>query len=222
MKTILGIETTTGTASIGTYQSNGNYTEITRPCQRALARELPEIIEQVLTQARIKAHDLTALAVSIGPGSFTGLRIGLAAAKGISLAADIPIVPVSTPDTLAHQVPINTIPLYVLQQARKTQAYSTPYTMQKNAWVRSGETTIATAEMLQVIAQENAIVTGNGCFLLENNTTTLSATIHPTVFSGKLIAQRGLLLLESGTFIPNPELEPEYVNPPDAKKAKRT
>jgi tRNA threonylcarbamoyladenosine biosynthesis protein TsaB len=68
---------------------------------RSHADTLPTLVERVLTEAGCAIEDLDALAVSIGPGSFTGLRVGLALAKGIAFAGDLPLAPVPTLEALA-------------------------------------------------------------------------------------------------------------------------
>ena len=65
---------------------------------------LMPMIDELLRGCDRSLADLTALAITIGPGSFTGLRIGLAAIKGLSLAADLPVVGISTLDVLAHNI----------------------------------------------------------------------------------------------------------------------
>jgi tRNA threonylcarbamoyladenosine biosynthesis protein TsaB len=62
------------------------------------------MIDSLFNLADLKVPDLNSIAVSMGPGSFTGLRIGLSAAKGIALGANLPIIPVQTFDAMAHHL----------------------------------------------------------------------------------------------------------------------
>ncbi len=62
------------------------------------------LIENVMNSAEIKINDIGAIAVSAGPGSFTGLRIGMSAAKGLAFGASIPIIPVPTFEALSFQI----------------------------------------------------------------------------------------------------------------------
>ena len=66
------------------------------------ANSLPILSKQIINEALLSFEDLNAICISAGPGSFTGLRIGMSYAKGIALALNIPIVPISTFDSLAH------------------------------------------------------------------------------------------------------------------------
>jgi tRNA threonylcarbamoyladenosine biosynthesis protein TsaB len=72
-------------------------------------------------------QDVDAIAVSLGPGSFTGLRIGLAAAKGIVFATSKPLLGVPTLDAVALSCPLLDIPLWCLLDARKQEVYTACY-----------------------------------------------------------------------------------------------
>jgi tRNA threonylcarbamoyladenosine biosynthesis protein TsaB len=72
--------------------------------KHAHSEKLFELIQSVREQADIQLSEINSIAVSAGPGSFTGLRIGMAAAKGISQALSIPIIPVPTFEALAFQI----------------------------------------------------------------------------------------------------------------------
>jgi tRNA threonylcarbamoyladenosine biosynthesis protein TsaB len=76
-------------------------------------------------------HELKRITIAIGPGSFTGLRIGLATAKGLALALELPIVPVSTLEVLAMQAPVREGLVVPVIQARKGEVYH-------GAWRRHG------------------------------------------------------------------------------------
>jgi len=85
-------------------------------------------IETVLHMARIKKEDLEGIAVSIGPGSFTGLRIGLAAAKMMSYALCIPLIGVPTLEALAHHCICEGVRLVCMMDAQKGSAYVQEFT----------------------------------------------------------------------------------------------
>ncbi|HZH27846.1 MAG TPA: tRNA (adenosine(37)-N6)-threonylcarbamoyltransferase complex dimerization subunit type 1 TsaB [Azospirillaceae bacterium] len=72
---------------------------------RGQAERLIPVIEAALAQAGLDYGDLDRLAVTVGPGSFTGIRVGLAAARGLVLATGLDCVPVTTFDAIAHAVP---------------------------------------------------------------------------------------------------------------------
>jgi tRNA threonylcarbamoyladenosine biosynthesis protein TsaB len=88
------------------------------------AERLHVFIEDVIKEAGITLHDLSAVAVSQGPGSYTGLRIGVSAAKGLCFALDIPLIAVDTLQALASQVVISNGLIIPMIDARRMEVYS--------------------------------------------------------------------------------------------------
>lgn len=88
------------------------------------AEKLHVFIERILSQNSLRPSDLKAVAVSMGPGSYTGLRIGVSAAKGLAYSLDIPLIAVPTLETLARKV--NNANGYIVPviDARRTEVYS--------------------------------------------------------------------------------------------------
>jgi tRNA threonylcarbamoyladenosine biosynthesis protein TsaB len=107
------IQSNSGKSSTGTVaQPRGNHAEIVLP-----------LIQSILTKARVAVADLSGIAVSIGPGSFTGLRVGLATAKGIAYECGLPLVGVSTLHANAARVPNVDGMICSLLDARKNEVY---------------------------------------------------------------------------------------------------
>ena len=88
------------------------------------AEKLHVFIEEVIVKAGISAHDLKAVAVSQGPGSYTGLRIGVSAAKGLCYALNIPLIAVDTMQTLASQAGVADGKIIPMLDARRMEVYS--------------------------------------------------------------------------------------------------
>ena len=88
------------------------------------AEKLHVYVEQVLKEAKISTLQLDAIAVSKGPGSYTGLRIGVSAAKGLAFALNIPLISVSTLEALAHQVKADSGVIVPMLDARRLEVYS--------------------------------------------------------------------------------------------------
>lgn len=80
-------------------------------------------IDSVLQQSGLDLTDLDALVVTKGPGSFTGLRIGISTAKGLSMATGKPLVGISTLSVLAHQAPVGTDWVCPMIDARRSEVY---------------------------------------------------------------------------------------------------
>lgn len=125
MTYILNIETATKNCSVSISKegktislkelNDGNYSH---------AEKLHELIGQVVLEAKIALSDLKAIAVSKGPGSYTGLRIGVSAAKGLSFALDIPLISTNTLQSLALSVSIDKGYKIPLLDARRMEVYS--------------------------------------------------------------------------------------------------
>jgi tRNA threonylcarbamoyladenosine biosynthesis protein TsaB len=95
MNTLLAVDTSTEACSVALQVGDKTIAKFADE-PRSHSRLLMHMVQQVLAEADIKVNQLDAIGVSIGPGSFTGLRIGFAAVQGMAYGADIPVVPVST------------------------------------------------------------------------------------------------------------------------------
>ena len=88
------------------------------------AERLHVFIEEIIEEAGIMFNDISAIAVSQGPGSYTGLRIGVSAAKGLCYALEIPLIAVDTLQALASQVNISNGLIIPMIDARRMEVYS--------------------------------------------------------------------------------------------------
>lgn len=91
------------------------------------AEKLHALIGEALKEASLEITDLDAVAVSKGPGSYTGLRIGVSAAKGLCFALDIPMIAVSTLEVLSHAVIVKEGHKVPMLDARRLEVYSAVY-----------------------------------------------------------------------------------------------
>jgi len=97
--------------------------EVSIKALRSHATFLYRCVDQLMVNSGLGFEDLHGFAVTIGPGSFTGLRIGLAAAKGLAYASGKPLIGVSTLEALAGNIPYSRLPLVAALDARKNQLY---------------------------------------------------------------------------------------------------
>ena len=88
-KTVLAIDTSHSNYSLAIIDSNSVLSEVNIVKEEKPSEKLIELIEICLTKANLDLHDLDCIAVGVGPGNFTGIRVGISAAKGIALALDI-------------------------------------------------------------------------------------------------------------------------------------
>ncbi|MFV5700588.1 tRNA (adenosine(37)-N6)-threonylcarbamoyltransferase complex dimerization subunit type 1 TsaB [Flavobacterium sp. XS2P12] len=92
------------------------------------AERLHVFIEEIIQEVGITFKDLVAVAVSQGPGSYTGLRIGVSAAKGLCYALGIPLIAIDTLKTLASQVTVSSGLIIPMLDARRMEVYSAIFT----------------------------------------------------------------------------------------------
>lgn len=98
---LLAIDTATRLLGIALHSGDALIAECTLQAGRKHSAMLAPLVENLLMHAGLSTGELTALAVSVGPGSYTGLRIGVALAKGMASVRDLPLVPVTTLEAIA-------------------------------------------------------------------------------------------------------------------------
>lgn len=129
MSFILNIETATKNCSVS----------ISKDGETILCKEIAEegyshaeklhvFIEEVIAESGVSVQDLVAVAVSQGPGSYTGLRIGVSAAKGLCFALNIPLIAIDTLQTLASQAKVTDGKIIPMLDARRMEVYSEVFT----------------------------------------------------------------------------------------------
>lgn len=101
IKPLLAIETSGASGSVALYFSDEKYFESVIKDKRSHSEKLLTSVDEVLKSGNTNISGVEAIAVSAGPGSFTGLRIGMSAAKGLALGAGLPIIPVPTFEAIA-------------------------------------------------------------------------------------------------------------------------
>ena len=119
------------------------------------AEKLHEFIKVVLAEANIELTDLNAIAVSKGPGSYTGLRIGVSAAKGLCFALNIPLISINTLQSLSQSVSITNGYIIPLLDARRMEVYSAVF--KDNNSVRNVEAEIIDATSFNDYLDKNTV-----------------------------------------------------------------
>ncbi len=124
---ILAVETSSALLSVASQRQGKKVVESDLDGGREHAEKLLVLIERVLKKSGLAKSKLDFLACGVGPGSFTGLRIGLAAVKGIAIGLGKKIIPVSSLDIIAEGAPISDGQLAVILDARRGMVYSAFY-----------------------------------------------------------------------------------------------
>ena len=124
---ILGIDSSGMVASVALVEDDVVIAEYTMNHKRTHSETLLPMIDEIVRTSEMKLDELDAIAIAAGPGSFTGLRIGAATAKGLALANDIPIVPVKTCEGLAFNMWGAEGLVCPIVDARRNQVYTGVY-----------------------------------------------------------------------------------------------
>lgn len=157
---ILAIDTATQYASLALYRADGIFAEETWFSGRNHTVELAPRIQRLLKLANLPVGSLTALAVSLGPGSFTGLRIGLAMAKGLALPHKLPVVGVPTLDITAYPFREGDLPVWAIAGAGRGRILAACYGRVEDQWQTRSEPHITTFEKLAEEIETPALCVG--------------------------------------------------------------
>jgi len=145
---LLAIDTSTRTIGLALYDGARVLCESTWTSVDYHTVELAPAIDEALRRAVVSPKEIEALAVASGPGSFTGLRIGMALAKGMALLHRRPIIGVPTLDILASAQPLLDIPLVAVLRAGRGRLAVGWYTAEDSAWRSSKEIAVWTPQEL--------------------------------------------------------------------------
>ena len=124
---ILGIETSTPVCGVALVDSEWVVAEYTLDAGVGHAERLLPMVRRILEDAGLQPSDLDGVAVAAGPGSFTGLRIGMSTAKGLCLASDLPLLAVPTLEGLALRMASAGLPVCSMLDARRGEVYAGVY-----------------------------------------------------------------------------------------------
>lgn len=216
----LGIDTATAIASVGLVTDAAAVLR-QQPMASSHARTLLPLIDEVLAAAGVALSDVDLLAVSIGPGSFTGLRIGLAMAKGLALASGIPVVGVPTLEAYAAALGPRDGEVWPVLDARKGEVYAAGY-----RWVDgeleeiSAPAALAPAALAATLLPPCTLV-GDGVDAYADlwsaipKITGLRLADHPP--DGTVVARRGIALLAGDGAADLSVLEPRYCRRSEAE-----
>lgn len=167
--TILNIETSTTCCSAAITIDGKPVASVEQLANANHASQLPVFIQQLLHEANANGWHLDAVALSQGPGSYTGLRIGASTAKGICYGLNIPLIPVDTLQVLCASVPSGMLPdnalLCPMLDARRMEVYTALYQQQGTqlSTISEVQAMIIDADAFaQTLAQQPVYFFGNG------------------------------------------------------------
>lgn len=227
---VLAIESSAVVASVAIAEDEKLICEYTLNYKKTHSQTLMPMIEEIVDTVGIKLDTLDLIAVSSGPGSFTGLRIGSATAKGLAHTLNLPIAAVPTLDAIAYNISNTNKLICPLMDARRNQVYTALYNYE-NANEKITRITdymaIPVDEMIKRIKEldQQVIFLGDGVkpniqyiedsFLKEDY---MIAPIHNNIQRAASVAALGLTFAKEGKLINYMEHIPEYLRKSQAER----
>jgi tRNA threonylcarbamoyladenosine biosynthesis protein TsaB len=157
---LLSVDTSTRMVGVALYNSDHVLGEMLWYSRNYHTVELAPAIETLLARCSSKPRDLQALGVALGPGSFTGLRIGLALIKGMAQALNIPVIGIPTLEVLAAAQPVQEKNLVAVLQAGRGRLAAGWYKASEGRWVQQGILEVLTAAELVSKIDQPTLVCG--------------------------------------------------------------
>lgn len=174
---LLAIETSEEICSAAIYFSDEKFYTSSINLKHSHSEKLFEIIEVLFNLAGINRNEISAIAVSGGPGSFTGLRIGMAAAKGIATGTGVPLLVVPTFEALAFQLSFQMaegLEFIIANKVNRSEVYYARFQIKSNSFIFADDLKILTNE--DFIKKINGIkIFGNAYKYIVNNENNITA-----------------------------------------------
>ncbi len=222
---ILGIDTTGQTASAALIEDDKLIAEFTLNYKLTHSQTIMPMIAEIIERSETDKASIDCIACAAGPGSFTGLRIGAATAKGFAFALDKPLVAVPTLDALAYNMFETNKVICPIMDARRNQVYAAFYMWENGKMLRltdhmaeSIDRIIEVAEMLE----QEVIFLGDGVPVhkakLEQNENFLFAPAHCNMQRAASVAALGRILAEEGLAKSGDEFELIYLRKSQAER----
>jgi tRNA threonylcarbamoyladenosine biosynthesis protein TsaB len=184
---ILGIDSSTPGCSVALLNNNTVVAEHIADPQPSYSKYLLQMVDQVLKEGKSRLDDVDGFAVTIGPGSFTGLRIGVSLLKGFVLATEKPFVGVNSLEALAHTLDAPKHPICTALDARKSEVYAAVFESQK--------------EGLRPLIKEGALSPEALCAKIKGSTLFIGSGVEP---------YRKIFKESLGTRFVEPENQPKF------------
>jgi tRNA threonylcarbamoyladenosine biosynthesis protein TsaB len=224
---LLAVESATLSGGVALLDGDRLLGEITLNIAITHSERLMSAVDRLLTDCGLAPADLDGLAVSVGPGSFTGLRVGLATVKALAMALDLPVAPVSTLDALASRLPFADAPVCPILDARKGEVYISLYHWSGDGMTRDWDYLALAPELAAARLEAPVILLGDGIdacrpWLDRLGGGLLIAPAAQRSPSAAAVAVLGRAVLAAGAGVGAEALAPLYLRPSEAElKARR-
>ena len=220
---ILAVDTSTSSCSVAIAEDEALLAETTLVSSETHSRHLVRLIETIISGAGLSLDRIEAFAVARGPGSFTGLRIGIGTVKGLAVAGDCPVVGVSTLAALAWQVGPTDHVICPIIDARRSEVYAATYRCEPSGPVPVDAEQVTTIDSLLATLELPAVFIGSGAIAYRRQIAekagrrALFAAAGLNIGRAAAIAALGARRLLSGEADDTETLVPTYLRKSDAE-----
>ncbi|NOZ62240.1 MAG: tRNA (adenosine(37)-N6)-threonylcarbamoyltransferase complex dimerization subunit type 1 TsaB [Calditrichaeota bacterium] len=221
---ILGIDTSSETLALALTEDDNLISEARFWVKRAHAERLVAAVGNLLTQSRLSFDELEGIALSIGPGSFTGLRIGLAAVKGMVFEKKIAVAAVPTLEVLAYGGRFWQGAIRPLIRAQTDEAYTAVFNFENDLLVADSPAQLISLADLDSVVAEKTLLIASGFKNFQEfvtpklNELTRIASAQDSLISGFSVARLGWQRFKKNQVEAIESLEPFYLKEFKAKR----
>ncbi|HOQ01636.1 MAG TPA: tRNA (adenosine(37)-N6)-threonylcarbamoyltransferase complex dimerization subunit type 1 TsaB [Acetivibrio clariflavus] len=224
---VLAIDTSTVIAAVAIMDDEKLLGEYSINNKKTHSQKLMVMIDEIMKNLDLKPSDIDVFAASIGPGSFTGLRIGVTTAKAMAYAANKPVVGVPTLDALAYNVVTSKFVICPILDARNNQVFTALYEVKDGKLERTTEYMgIPVSELVQIIRQNDkkVIFTGDAVdlhkeyFMSELGENCEFAPLGSRLQRGASVAELAIMMAKEGKLTSSFELVPFYLRKSQAER----
>ncbi len=220
---VLAFDTATSSCAITVWRDGDVLAEAQEILERGHAEVLVPMIENVLAEAKLTYQDLDLLAVTVGPGAFTGIRIGLATARSLALASQLPLVGVTNFEALAHATPESergspenlNRKIMVVLETKRADFYACLY--DQNLSLLAEPSAVDEAGLLALAGAGPLLVLGDATDralpILRRADIDITISSSGPHVAPAIVAELAAAVLSSGTALAAPL--PLYLKPPD-------
>jgi len=222
---VLGLDTSTMMATCAVIDDNRLLGEYSLNQEMTHSEKLVPMVKEVLDNLNLKVKDIDLFGVALGPGSFTGLRIGVSTVKAFAHSFDKPVVGISTLEALAYNLPYNEI-IVPMIDARRNRVYTGIYTWDNCKLKEIMAPDVLPIEVLldDLKDYKKVIINGNGSLLhrdiIESKLKdgVQFATIGQNICRGASVAELAKIKYDSGVVDDYFTLAPEYLRESQAQR----
>lgn len=223
---ILAVDTSATAASVAVAEENKLIGEFSINTALTHSQTLMPMVDELLKNTGLSVNDIDAVAVNAGPGSFTGVRIGVAAVKGIAFPKNLPCVSVSTLESMAYNMLGNDCVVCSVMDARCSQVYNALFRVNGCAVTRMADDRALSLTDLKLELQninEKVILVGDGAvlcskFLASELENVMLAPFNNRIQTASSVAYAAFEKINKGETVKADELMPFYLRLPQAQR----